>query len=274
MINNKLSEISEIIKNNLYYGYPYNCNEDLPLILLSYANTECFNHKETKKYKDLLNLFLFDCKIGTSEVSVDNTKREEWEKNNPACVSRKQWEKIALKICNQYRLEFVVDKVEANCEADITVEEMNTVCELAFDITKKIIDCEVITAISIQQKMCDLNITVERSKDECVLDYKILIEKYNTCELSLKEYITLIDEKFSFEIISAIYDKDLSLEVTSQGVYLKTPMSNYLIGKDIKFKEVIVDSTTKDIIFPENILSEYNITNKQKKNILNEIYFV
>lgn len=273
MINSKLSEISEVIKNNLYYGYPYKCNEDLPVILLKYANTDCYDKKELKKYNDLLDSYLFDCKISHKEISINNDSREYWEKNNPSCVSRKQWEKIAYKICYEYKLDIIVEDSPV-CDIEVSTEKMDNICNIAFDITRNIVDCQVLTAISVQQKMCDLNITVERSKDECILDYKILIDKYDTCDLTLKEYITLIDQSFSFEIVSAVYDKNLSLEVDSQGVYLKSPISKYLIGKDIKFKEVIVDSTTKNILFPENILSEYNITNKQKKNMLNEIYFV
>jgi hypothetical protein len=273
VINTKISKISDIILKQLHYNSPYKCNEDLPVILLKYANTECYNKKELKKYNDLLNSYLFDCKVPYREITINNDKREEWEKNNPGCVSRKQWEKIAYKICYEYKLDILIEDSPV-CDVEISTEQMDNICNIAFDITRNIIDCQVLTAISVQQKMCDLNITVERSKEECVLDYKILIEKYNSCDLSLKEYITLIDEKFSFEIISAIYDKNLSLEVTSQGVYLTSPVSKYLIGRDLRFKEVIVDSTTKDIVFPENILSEYNITNKQMKNILNEIYFV
>lgn len=273
MLNTKLSKISATVLNQLHYGTPYNCNEDLPIILLKYSNPDCYNKQELKKYNDLLNSFLFDCQVAYKEIDINNSNRESWEKNNPGCVGRKQWEKLAYKICYQYKLDIIVED-SPTCDIEISTEKMDNICNIAFDITKNIIDCQVLTAISVQQKMCDLNITVERTKDECILDYKILIEKYDSCELSLKEYVTLIDENFSFEIISAIYDKKLSLEVTSEGVYLKSPINNYLIGEDIKFKEVIVDSKTKDIIFPDNILSEYNITNKQKKNILNEIYFV
>ena len=204
MINSKLSDISTIVANSYYYKTNYACKEDLPLILLSKANISCLDKNDLKKYNDKLNTLLFDCKTTTKEVTVDSKNREQWEMSNPSCVSRKQWERIALKICTQFKLEFIV-------------EDMDKACDIAFDITKKIIDCEVLTAVSIQQKMCELNIKVDNNIDKCSTEYKLLIEKYPECNLSKREYITLLDNNFSFEVISSIYEKKLKLEVDSYG---------------------------------------------------------
>lgn len=274
-INNKLSEISELIKNNLYYGYPYSCNDDLPLILLSKANVDCYNKEQLKKYKDRLDYFLYSCTSEFSDIHIDSSNREKWERENPTCLNRKAWERIALKICYDYKLDVFLEKLSDNCNLDLSiVRNIDNVCNIAFDITKKIITCDILTAISIQQKMCDLNIVVERTRDECILDYKILIEKFESCNLSKKDYVTLIDSNFSYEIISAIYNNNLKLEVTSSGVNLLGPISSYKIGEDLRFDNIIVDSTTKDLIFPKTILNEYKITNNIKEKLLNELYFV
>lgn len=262
MINSKLSEISTLIANSLYYKTNYKCKEDIPLILLSKANTSCLDKYELKNYNNKLNSLLFDCIATQKEVSVDNTNREDWEVNNPSCVSRKQWEKIALKICQQYKI-------------DVIVENIDKACDIAFDITKKIIDCDVLTAISIQQKMCDLNIKVDTNIDKCSAEYKLLIEKYPECNLTKKEYITLMDKNFSYEVLSSIYDKKLKLEVDSRGnTTLVSPVNNYDIQKDLQFKEIIVDSKTKDLTLPKKILNDYKLTNNIKQKILNEIYFI
>lgn len=261
MINSKLSEVSELVAYQLYYNFPYNCGIDLYLILLKYANTECLSKKELLKYNELVNRLTFDCNTVNKELLIDNTNREAWDLKNPNCTSRKQWEKIALKICDQYNLE-------------ITIEQIDKACEIAFDITKNIIDCEVLTSISIQQKMCELGITVDKQADKCSAEYKLLIEKYPTCNISKKEYIELLDNNYSFEIISSIYNKSLSLEVDSRGnTYLVSPISKYKINKDLKFKEVVVDSKG-NLVFTNKILQDYNINNIKKQQILNEIKFI
>lgn len=262
MINSKLSKLSTLIANSLYYKTDYKCKEDLPLILLSKANIDCLDKYELKKYKSILNTLLFDCVTYDKEVTVDNTNRESWEVNNPSCVSRKQWEKIALKICHEYKLDFIVENIDK-------------ACDIAFDITKKVIDCEVLTAISVQQKMCELNIKVDTNPDKCSAEYKLLIEKYPECNLTKREYITLLDKNFSFEVISSVYDKKLKLEVDSRGnTNLVSPLNNYSIQKDLQFKEIIVDSKTKSLTVPRRMLNDYKLTNIKKQKILNEIYFI
>jgi len=262
MINSKLSKLSTLIANSLYYKTEYKCKEHIPLILLSKANTSCLDKYELKNYNSKLNTLLFDCTVSEKEVTVDNTNRESWETNNPSCVSRKQWEKIALKICQEYKI-------------DVVVQNIDKTCDIAFDITKKIIDCNVLTALSIQQKMCDLNIKVDTNVDKCSAEYKLLIEKYPECNLTKKEYITLMDKNFSFEVVSSVYQKKLKLEVDSKGnTTLISPVNNYDIQKDLRFKEIIVDSKTKDLTLPEKILNDYKLTNIKKQKILNEIYFI
>lgn len=292
MINSKLSKLSTIIVNSLYYKTSYKCKEDLPLILLSKANPDCLDKYELKKYKGLLNTLLFDCVVSEKEVTVNNTNREDWEKNNPSCVSRKQWEKIALKICKQYKLDILLERLNDNCEVDLQIlsknnneecdlnfevnkQSMDKICDIAFDISKKIIDCEVLTAISIQQKMCEFNIKVDMNKDKCSAEYKLLIEKYPECNITKREYIKLLDTNFSFEVISSIYQKRLKLEVDSYGkTFLVSPLNKYSIDKDLKFKEIVVDNNTRDIVFPKKILNDYKIPNIKKQQLLNEINFI
>lgn len=292
MINSKLSDISSSIANSYYYKTSYKCEEDLPLILLSKANLSCLDKYELKTYNDRLSSLLFDCKDVKKEVTVNNSNRENWEVNNPSCVSRKQWEKIALKICEKYKIEVIFENITDDCEIEIdmsktTIEKdcevdfdvlkknMDKACDIAFDITKKIIDCEVLTAISIQQKMCELKVKVDMNKDKCHAEYKLLIEKYPDCNITKREYITLLDNNFSFEVISSIYSKKLKLEVDSNGhTYLVSPVNTYSLKNDLKFKEIVVDSQTRNITLPERIMNDYKLTNIKKQQLLNEIYFV
>jgi hypothetical protein len=101
-----------------------------------------------------------------------------------------------------------------------------------------------------------------------------LLEKNPNCNLTVKEYIKLIDSGYSFEILSNLYDKNVRLEVSSTGqVTLISPINKYNLPKDLKFKEIVLDKNG-NISFPQRILEDYNITNKIKKQLLNEIHFI
>lgn len=256
MIENKLSELGKLNKKSLYYNLPYNTTKDLNLILLSYANTSCLDSEELSVYKNYIKKLTFDCTTSKPTLFVNSVNKSIWEENNPECVNRKQWEKIALKICNKYTIE--IEKIP-----------LDTVCDISFEIVKKTISCEVLTTIALQKKLCDLNITINRTKDECATDYKLLIEKHPSCNLNKKEYFCIIDSNFSFEMVSLIYDNNLSLEVDSKGkVTLISPIRRYKIPDELKVNDVIYTSD-KQLI--HKILQDYNISKKTKENIINEL---
>lgn len=255
MIENKLSEKSKDLLKSFYYKLPYTDKVVLQLLLLSYGDISCLNTTQLSKYNDKVKSLTFNCKNTTPTVNIDNSNREEWEKNHPECLNRKQWERITLKICYNYSI-------------DIQVTPIETLCDVTFEIVKNTISCDVLTTISLQQKLCDLNISVNRSKEECASDYKILIEKYQDCNISKKEYLKLIDNNFSFEIISLIYKNNLKLEVDSKGnVSLISPIRKYKIPDELKLNDVIYSN--KNLI--HKVLDDYNISKNIKENILNEL---
>lgn len=258
MILDKISYISTKVEKSLRLGVPC-CNEEaLILLLLNTANTKCLSKTELQQYNDIIKNLTFDCNIFTPKVKISSNNKEQWEEANPECTSRKTWEKIAYKICNKYQI-------------DISVEKIDKACDIAFEITKNIINCDVLTLISIQQKMCELDIKVETNKDKCNIDYKLLLEKHPTCQLSKKEYITLIDSGYSFEILSELYNNKVSLEIDSKGkVTLISPINKYSLPEDLRFKEIVLDDK-KNLVLPQRIIEDYNITKKIKKQILDGI---
>lgn len=297
MINNKLSKISTLIRNKLYYGYPYRCDEDLPLILLSYADTSCYNKYEIKKYKDLLQKLTFDCIAYDQEVTIDNSNREAWEIANPACISRKQWERIAYKICYKYKLdifiekqvkdicntsvevetikedcitEFLIDALKDDCEVFIETSKKDTACNLAFDISKNILHCDVLTVISIQQKLCELNIFTTPVKEKCEAEYKLLIEKYPTCSLTKNQYIKLISRNYNYCGLSMIYNKGINFTVNEDSECISTSLDTYSTNKDLKFKDIV----TKDMQIAIEIINDYNLNNKIKTKLTDAIYIL
>jgi hypothetical protein len=261
MILDKISYISTKVEKSLRLGVPC-CNEEaLILLLLNRADTTCLSKKELTVYNNILKNLSYDCKVSTNKVIVNSNNKEQWEEANPECISRKQWEKIALKICNKYNIE-------------VSIEKINSACDIAFEITKNTIHCDVLTLISIQQKLCELDIKIETNKNQCNIDYKLLLEKFPTCQLSIKEYITLIESGYSFEILSGLYKNNVKLEVDSRGkVTLISSINKYSLPDDLKFTEIVLDNEN-NIVLPKRILDDYNINKKTKKQILDGISII
>lgn len=262
MINYKLNKLAKYYYNYLTNKIPYRNNFDIPLMLLNKANTDCYNAKEKLIYNDLINRLTYDCYNATLEVTVDNSNKEVWEMNNPNCVNRKTWEKIAYKICNKYQL-------------NIDIEKTDLICNVAFDIIRNTISCDILTSISVQQKMCEHNIEIQRNEEECAIDYKLLIEKYPDCNLTRKDFFYLVNNKYSYELISMVYDTNLKFEVYGNGeIKLISPTYTYSLPDDLRFKEIVVNKTSNSLVLLDKQLKEYKLNNTIKNLLLNGKYYV
>lgn len=238
------------------------CNDELfiNLVLLKYADLSCLSSKEIRKFKGIIDTITYDCYLKQPRVKVDSSNKELWEELYPECINRKEWERIAYKICNKYKIE-------------VDVEKISTMCDITFEILKDITSCDVLTAISLQQKICNYNVDITINENQCKIDYKLLIEKNPICNLTLKEYITLIKKGYSYEILSTIYDNNSYLEINSKGiVILNTKYSKYELPNDLKFKELIVKDGNLEL--PKRMLEDFNINTKIKKQILDEIHIL
>jgi hypothetical protein len=302
MIEQRLSELSSITKKNLYYGKTCNIEDSLYLSLLKYAVLDCLEKKELIKYNDKIKLLTFDCKKSKNKVKVNLENKEKWEENNPFCINRKQWERIALKICKKYSLDIAIEPIikycnlnleitptinevcsitfsnellEKVCETSINIQQLDLICNLALDIVRNNIHCDVLTAISTQQKICELDIKNIRTKSECNIDYKLLVEKYENCNLEKNIYVELINKGFCYNTISVIYNNKLDISIDEDGdPILITPYNSYKIPKEFNFNNIVVthQQDYKEII--DAILEDYNTSETIKKQLLNEIHFV
>lgn len=262
VINNKLNELSKYNRNHLEYKIPYNNQKDITLMLLNYADISCLNKKELQIYKDNITKLTYDCKTSLKEVTVNDDYKEQWELNNPNCVNRKRWEKIAYKICTKYQIQI-----------DITKTDL--MCNIAFDIVRNVINCEVLTTLSLHQKLCELNVVVNRTKEECETDYKLLIESYPHCNLTKKEYITLVNNNYSYEMISNTYKHNLKFEIDSKGnIKLISPIYSYSLPEELRFKEVVIDREKNSLVLLTKQLNDYKINNNIKNLILNGKYYI
>lgn len=162
-----------------------------------------------------------DCR---TDVLITRENELSWIAQNPYCVAREKWEELAYHVCDGITL--VLDKDELRCD-------------IAFDIVKQVIPCEILVAIQVYKELCDLNFTINRSKDECKLDYELLVEKTN-CDLEFKDYMCLIDCNLSFDFIKLTYGCGLRLEIDKNGKtpILVSPLNSYPLN-GLHFKEKI-----------------------------------
>lgn len=272
-MENKLSNISNVVLNHYYSHIPYDCDDDFQLILLSKADKSCYNDKQLQCYKELVNRLTFDCSVSRKPVLVDDSFRENWERSNPNCVSRKLWERIAYKICKDYGLDIVVEKVIEDCPIpNINITKLDIECNISMEIVKNIIPCDVITSISIQKLACNENFEISRSLDECNVDYKLLSKKFLDFNLSKKDYFYLVDNKFTYDCLDTIYSNNLSLYIKDQSIYLKSPYNTYDIST-LEAKKIVAKAYSGPKLVIQ-LLKDYTINNIKKQTILNGTIYI
>lgn len=194
--------------------------------LLYYEKKNCLCDKRLCQLREsVLELLKVDCyEDCRTDVTITRNAELEWIAQNPYCVAREKWEALAYHVCDGIKLEIEKDELR---------------CDIAFDIIKTIIPCELLAAFQIRKELCDLNFTVNRTKDECKLDYELLLEKTN-CDLEFKEYLCLVDCNLSFDIINMIYGCGLRVEIDKNGQNPRifTPLNSYGLN-ELGFKEKI-----------------------------------
>ena len=162
------------------------------------------------------------------DVKVDLSSELLWTKNNPYCSSREDWERLSYVLCREL-------------EVEITITELK--CDFAFDLVKEEISCDVLTALSVAQKACDLNIDINRTDIQCKAEWKVFLEQYPGT-IDLKTYKTALQtHKLTYEAIKAIYDSGLTLGLNKIGTcQINSKLTSYDLS-DIKFNNLITSTS-------------------------------
>jgi hypothetical protein len=165
------------------------------------------------------------------DFTMDATGQSKWNMDHPYCVSRESWEELAHKVCGE--LGLVVDIKEIGCD-------------LVFDLSRKVINPNLLLAFSVRQEACKMNWVVKRSEEECKLDWTLLLEKLPECALNFKTYLKLVECKLNYNTILEVYKCGLSFEVKDDGAYLKSLTRSYKLDS-IQFK-TLVDSSKSSLL--------------------------
>lgn len=144
---------------------------------------------------------------------IDDSGLNAYMVAHPACITYDSWNKFANFICGAIGVTITAE-----------VEK----CDFVFEVSRKIIPCNVLFALSVHREMCDLKFKVNRTKDECAIDYTLLIEQVPECNLNFKTYLSYVHKhNLSFPIIKEIYSSGLTLATIEDDVTICTPINNY-----------------------------------------------
>lgn len=147
------------------------------------------------------------------DLIIDESGINAYLIKGPRCVAYDYYNKFASYLCGKLGVKITAEKEQ---------------CNLAFSITRNIINCNLLYSLSIRKEMCDLGYKVKRSGgDDCKLDYKLLLEKTG-CDLEYKTYVSFVNKhNLSYPIIEEVYKSGLALAEVKDDIVLCTPLNNY-----------------------------------------------
>lgn len=253
-INEQITTLSSCKINDLKYGFKCKDHTDFKINKLSLQKWVLENYQKFSKCICLsdINIIKEDVKTTINckpslykDLIIDSSNQQEWNKLNPYAVSRESWEKYVYQVCEDLSL-------------DITIE---TACNFIYDIQVQNISCNVLSALSVYSKECEINFVKDiYTKQECKIAFQELVTKIPTCNLDFKTYTKLINNcNLRPEIIKEVYSCDLKLEIINAKPYLNTTNNSYCLD-DIKFTKTLTDNTCDiltDIPEIEKFIREY-----------------
>lgn len=185
----------------------------------------CLDCYKKQSLAEKVRLLTYSCKLGLrKDLIVDESGADAWAINNPFCISRERWEKIATTVCAAFNLEININGVQ----------DIDTMCNLTFELVRQSVSCDILVAISVYQEMCDLKFSISRSEEECKIDFEILTEELD-CDLDFEMYKYLIECDLSFDIIKTVYENGCTF-VVGDPVSLVTPLGVIIPMQDFTIK--------------------------------------
>lgn len=228
-INELISKLSASRIDNYYYGY--DCETETSSLHLykfllekfvkdNLRGVECTCPEVIEKIITKLQKYI--PKPKDIDVEIDRSKEEQWIKNNIFCTTKARWKKLAYKICH-------------DIELDIRLVPEDIVCDLALEVKIGTLDCNIIEALSVSSINCQTGVKVDRTEQECKIDYKLLIENINDAP-SFKTYMNAVRKNhMTFDQILDIYKSGAKIEQGKEGCILKTQLRTYPLS-ELTFK--------------------------------------
>lgn len=214
----------------LHYGYGCDSSvEDTIDRVKSAAETL---KREIKRYKHKVQCLcsqeinhLFETierfeKCDTAATNVLVQTDENWVKQNLLCASREDWEQYALALCSLLKLEIRVDRLES----------LDTTCNIAFEITKSQQFCDILIATAVIQHACEIGYSLNVTKQQCKLEWELLLEKNPDCDIDLQTYISCKEAGLTYDVIQLILDAGLNIQTQDGELFLLGLLQEYKLN--------------------------------------------
>lgn len=155
------------------------------------------------------------CNISATNVSIETD--DNWVKRNLLCSSREDWEMYSTSLCATFKLDIKIEKEKV----------LDTTCNIAFEITKSQEFCDILISAAIIQQSCNMGITLEVTKEQCEIEWKILLEKNPECDMTLKTYIVCKENGITYDLIQLILDAGLDVQSRNGELFLLGLLQEY-----------------------------------------------
>lgn len=222
LVKNKICEFADRKLQNIYHAAPFKFTKEIEKLTIYLPILErhrrslilgfmpCLCDYEMQCLWEKIVGITGVCKTLIPDIQIDESGEEAWALKNPNCRTYQEWEKLSRTLCGEIDLQ-------------ITTEQLR--CDIVFDISREVISCDVLLAISAFNEATELDMTIDRTQEECEIDYKLLIESIPHCDLDLKTYLEFIKNNVSFDVMKVIYNSGLNLTFSQGSVAIKTPMN-------------------------------------------------
>jgi hypothetical protein len=165
-----------------------------------------------------------------------------------------------------------VDKSD-DCEIEVALSKEDIMCNIAFDITRSVQFCDLLVSLAIIKYSCDMGLMFDVHKEQCKIEWEILLEKNPTCEISLKTYIKCKEAGITYELIQLIIDSGMNIQSKDGELFILGLLQNYKL-ESLNFygmppRTPETENFYKDPErFVEKYLKDYNLTKLQIEKIL------
>lgn len=230
-IKEKIVEYSISYLNDLKYGFKCKPDTQFNINKLSAQKwvlenlskfKNCFCNSDLQFIKEDIQTTV-NCKPKCKlDLIVDDSNIQEWNVNNPYCISKELWETLVYKVCGELSMDI----------------DISTACNLIFDIYTEEKQCLIVEQISVKNnEQCSIDFKpIITKKEDCKIEFKKLIEENKNCDLTLHKYTKLINQcNLDYDIINSIYSCNLKIQFKNNKPYLYTKSGNYCI-EDLKFE--------------------------------------
>ncbi len=231
-IKQRLNFLSREKLNNLFYGYKCAADIDAEIKKLStykevldrtkisflHIGKSCNDDETIQRVVEKVNKVIgkTSCPKKRADIKIDDSGLDRYMLTSPKCISYDEWNMFSRKICGKIGFTLTVEK---------------QICDITYEISKKIISCDLLYSLKVYKELCDLKYKVKRTADECKLDWKLLVEKTN-CDLDFSVYLSYVRKhNLSYPILEQIYAAGLSLTTIEDDIVLCTPLNNYSLSQ-------------------------------------------